>query len=107
MTATLSFDEICELEPRVGELLREVQAVKDTGGESFCANDHWCLPGGFESRLCRLVGWRAAKPELRNSECYDIAYDHLYVLLPSCRECRCITFERAMGLRPPRTGGRS
>jgi hypothetical protein len=102
----MTWTEIVSIEPRLSELLREVQAVKDPGGKYFCANDHWYPLGGFKSRLSRLVGWHAENPALRTCEAYDIAYDFLYELLPNCRECRCIAFERAMGLRPPRTGDR-
>jgi hypothetical protein len=102
--ATFTFDGLCQQEPRLNDLLRDVEAVTDTGGESFCANYHWFLPNGFKSRLSRLVGYGAEKPELRTSAAYDVAYDHLYRLLPDCRNCRCIAFEQAMGLR--RVSGR-
>ena len=62
-----------------------MKAVKDTGGPSFCANDVWYRPGSFKSRLVRLAGWWAEKPELRTSEAYDVAYDELYQQLPDCR----------------------
>jgi hypothetical protein len=99
------FRELCRREPRLAKLERDIQAVKDTRGPSFCANDWWYLPGGFKSRLARLVGWGAEQPELRTTEAYDVAYDALYQLLPDCRECRCIQFERALGLRPPAPRG--
>jgi hypothetical protein len=103
MTATvITFADLCRQEQRLAELEREVRGVTDIGGESFCANDQWYLPGGFKSRLCRLVGWHAEKPELRTCTAYDVASDHLYGLLPDCRECACIAFERAMGLRQVR-----
>jgi hypothetical protein len=94
------FGELSEQEPRLAALERDIQAVKDTGGAWFCANDHWYLR--FKPQLMKLVGWGAEQPELRTCEAYDVAYDTLLALLPDCRECPCIQFERAIGLRPAR-----
>jgi hypothetical protein len=89
-----AFRELCRIEPRLAELEGEIRAIKDTG-KWFCANEHWL---NLKSRMSLLVGWRAENPELRTSKAYDIAYDELYQLLPDCRKCRCIAFEKAMGL---------
>jgi hypothetical protein len=99
MTAgdSLAFADLCQREPRLRSLARDVQAVEDTGGPWFCANDWWCAD--FKPRLVCLVGWRAEQPELRTSEVYDVAYATLYRQLPDCRNCHCIRLDRAMGLR--------
>jgi hypothetical protein len=93
-----SFADLCQREPRLHSLERDIQAVKDTGGPSFCANDWWY--GRLKPRLVRLVGFGAEQPELRTPEAYDVAYDVLYELLPDCRNCRCVRIDRALGLRP-------
>ena len=89
-----SFAALARIEPGLARLMRDVRAVRDTGAAWFCANDCWYQPGGFKSRLLRLAGWFARKPELRNSESYDIAYDAIYAALPDCRACACIALER-------------
>jgi hypothetical protein len=94
------FAELAREEPRLAALAHDIRAVKDTGGRWFCAADHWYHD--FKPRLMRLVGWGAEQPELRSCEAYDTAYDFLFDLLPDCRECHCIQFERAIGLRPAR-----
>jgi hypothetical protein len=104
-SASIPFAELCQAEPRLAELERDIRSVKDTGKE-FCANEHWYVSPGFRARLYHLAGWHAEKPELRTSQAYDIAYDHLYALLPNCRKCRCIALENAMGLRPATRGRR-
>jgi hypothetical protein len=91
------FRELCRREPRLATLERDVQAVKDTGGPWFCANDHWY--GSFKPRLVRLVGFGADEPELRTTEAYDVAYGALYEQLPDCRNCRCVRIDRALGLK--------
>jgi hypothetical protein len=93
-----AFQELCLLEPGLAQLEREIRALPDAG-KYFCANEHWYPPGTFRSRLLRLAGWNAVRPELRTSEAYDLAYDYLYALLPDCPECACLAVERAMGLR--------
>jgi hypothetical protein len=54
-----------------------------------CANDIWYRPGGLKQRMANLVGHGARNPALKSSEAYDVAYEHLYALLPDCRNCWC------------------
>jgi len=62
-TATLTWDELARLEPRLQELLDEARAIKDDKSKpTFCANDIFFIesaPGkdGFKMRLIELVGW--------------------------------------------------
>jgi hypothetical protein len=97
LEAEAAFRALCRKEQGLAELEREIRAVRDNGGR-FCANDAWYSDGGFNWRLCGLVGRGAAQAELRDSTCYDTAYDFLYGLLPDCRGCRCIAIEKAIGL---------
>jgi hypothetical protein len=54
-----------------------------------CANFWWYRPGGLKERMSALVGYGARDERLRSSAAYDVAYDHLYRLLPDCRGCAC------------------
>lgn len=77
-------------EPELARLQQEVLAVKDEGGDSFCANRAWYIL--FELRLKELVGGRAKSddPLLRSQEAYELSYHRLYGLLPNCRDCICV-----------------
>jgi hypothetical protein len=81
-------------DPRLEQLERDVRyhAAQHRIGRYYCANLHWFgyVGPGFKDRLVRLVGWEANGWMLRSSEAYDVAYDHLYALLPDCRHERGI-----------------
>jgi hypothetical protein len=93
-----TFEELCELEPRLLDLYREVSAVKDDGGPSFCANavwDEWHPEWEHDSlkgRLFRLVGFAAESPDpiLRSWQAERVAHDKIYDALPDCRNCACV-----------------
>ena len=94
--ATITWDELTALEPRLLALLQEAEAIKDDKRKpSFCANAHWYGYGGhpgIKPRLLELVGW--ARPygsaELRGTRAYDVAYETIYDALPDCRgDCSC------------------
>jgi hypothetical protein len=94
----LSFSRLSEIESRLADLEIAIKAIRDDSNMStFCANHRWigcagCTTcgGGLKRKLTRLVGWQAEIDELRNSDAYDVAYDHLYSLLPPCRNCSCL-----------------
>lgn len=77
-------------EPDLARLQREVLAVKDEGGDSFCANKVWYI--WFEPQLKQLVGRdaRGSDPLLRSQETYELSHHNLYKLLPNCRDCICV-----------------
>jgi hypothetical protein len=86
-----TFEELVQLEPRLGMLERDIRSIKRPYRGRFCANEIWYQ--GFKPKLVRMVGWLAPKdapPALRTIEAYDVAYDHLYELLPNCRRCACL-----------------
>jgi hypothetical protein len=93
-----TFESICALEPHLLELEAKVKAIKDDGQSLwFCAIHRWMgcagcdrCNGGIKRELVRLVGWGAENPRLRTEGAYDVAYDHLYALLPPCRDCDCL-----------------
>lgn len=101
MSRRLPFTRLLELEPRLGELLKEAQAVRDDGtGDYFCANQAFFAWGerapGFKARLIRLVGWwlEGGHPDLATSEAYDTAHRAIYDALPPCRgRCGCFQLE--------------
>ena len=87
------------IEPRLRRLLREIKRIRDDRqSEYFCRNAVWYgwhpfNNDGFKGEMHALVGFRAARPELRSSACYDIAYQALYHALPPCRgPCGCPTY---------------
>jgi hypothetical protein len=91
----LSWGVLVAEEPALAELERELRAIEDDPARpAFCANLVWYGredPEGrsYKERLHPLVGWEARNPKLRSEHAYDLAYDHLYALLPDCRDCLC------------------
>ncbi|HZG52202.1 MAG TPA: hypothetical protein VEZ40_08700 [Pyrinomonadaceae bacterium] len=80
-----------EREPALGELQVELSAVRDEGGNSFCANKYWYVH--VAPRLAELVGTQSTRDDpafLRTPEAYTLAYEVLYRLLPNCRNCVCV-----------------
>jgi hypothetical protein len=96
--APLTFEQLCELEPRLLDLLNEARAIKDNRRKrSFCANQVWYGwrgHEGFKPRLLDLVGFRrkhdGSDPRLATSRAYDVAYHTIYDALPDCRNCACV-----------------
>jgi hypothetical protein len=92
-----SVAELFELEPRLEELRREVDEVRDTGeGSFFCSNYVW-LP--VNTRLRLLLGVARLPqpgderhPELYDSRCYERIFQFLSPRLPACRGCGCRIF---------------
>ena len=86
----MTFAQLVRLEPRLKTLEADIRRVRDDRRKrAFCANHVWYGPDGFKGRLLQLVGWHAANERLRSPEVYDLAYEHLYNLLPDCRNCLC------------------
>jgi hypothetical protein len=112
-TSTDEFhDELVALEPRLGNLLAEARAVKDTGeGEYFCCNAvFFGYEGhpGFKPRIRLLVGWDRLLGRdfgkdaiLGTTQAYETAYDTIYEALPPCRgPCACLwagSYHRSAG----------
>ncbi len=92
-----TWSQLVRHEPRLTELRRSVEQVRDRGRSSFCANKVWYASGGPKAQLVRLVGWESEvdHPALRNSVAYDVAYKALYALLPDCRNCFCFAPEKS------------
>jgi hypothetical protein len=91
----MTFEELCRLEPKLGELLQEARSHKPQG-RSFCANAVWYSYGqyrhrGLKSRLRRLVGFerRERHAILSTPAAYSLAYQTIYRALPDCRRCSC------------------
>lgn len=88
------WERLCELEPRLIKLYKEIMTIKDDKRErSFCANRVWYGQNGwgFKQRFSELVGWGSNSPHelLHTKEAYDVAYRKLYSALPDCRNCSC------------------
>jgi hypothetical protein len=92
-----SLAQLYALEPRLGELEREVESIRDDGRASwFCSNFLW-LP--LNTRLRLIVGVAREPqsgdeehPELYDSRAYELVFDHLSTRLPPCRACGCRRF---------------
>jgi hypothetical protein len=84
---TLEFERLCQIEPRLRELLEQAQAIKDDGNY-FCVGETWSRT--LKPRLRRLVGWDVAHPELGTHYAYDVVGEMVLDALPDCRECGCM-----------------
>lgn len=87
----LTWSKIIAIEPRLADLFDEIKAIRDDKTRPrFCANARWYGRNWYDSlkeRMCRLVGFEAAKSALRSADAYDLVYDKLYNALPDCRGC--------------------
>jgi len=91
-TTRVTFAELCRLEPRLRHLedhARRVAAAEKRKRVRCCGNRAWYTE--VKPQLVWLVGFqRAARHEvLSTTTAYDVAYHHLYELMPDCRECMC------------------
>jgi hypothetical protein len=85
----LTFEKLTELEPRLARLEADIleHTTRYRGTARYCANRHWYGwrgQPGFKTRMLYLVGFHADNPALRTMRAYDVAYHHLYYLLPDC-----------------------
>lgn len=100
-----TFAALAKAIPALAELEREARAIRSYPG--FCANEVWYRVGGdrphlggFKGAMSKLVGWEARGPAwVLTGEAYDVAYLHLYALLPGChkvadRRNRCLCVVR-------------
>jgi hypothetical protein len=101
---TMTFKELVALEPKLAELEQDIKghAERNRKTPKYCANAWWYgYPHahfeGFKGPFVKLVGILVPEykhPMLRTSKAYDVAYHHLYSLLPNCRSgCACQTFQ--------------
>jgi hypothetical protein len=70
----LTWDELVALEPRLENLLYQVEESRPSEGESdFNYEGCW---GRFKKPICKLVGWssRHCDERLRTTHAYDTAY---------------------------------
>lgn len=92
--------ELVKIEPELLDLEKEALAYKKAsrGKDYVCANDRWYGYGEWEDRGLRiriiyLVGWlrkNQPNPILKSCESYSVAYQHVYHLLPDCKNCGCL-----------------
>lgn len=79
----MTWEEIISTEPKLLALFEKAWSYKSW--EGFCANSIWYGPNGLRQKLSHLVGFGAAKHQLRTSQAYDLAYSKIYNALPDCR----------------------
>jgi len=97
-----SLPNLFALEPRLGDVEREIDGVRDDGKASwFCSNFMW-LP--VNTRLRLLVGVARVPqpgdeehPELYDSRAYELVFEFLSRRLPPCRNCGCRRFVALRG----------
>lgn len=92
------FEELVRLEPRLAELERRVEAVRDPGGQGFFCSNHVWLPLASDLRLLVGVyrpGWSSRAPgdPLYDSHAFEACYLHLSPRMPPCRGCGCREFQ--------------
>ena len=95
----LVWAELVEIEPALLGLANAAAAYEKAsrGEDSICANNRWYGHGpwrgrGLRGQLVSLVGFLSRRPDprLKTTEAYDLAYRHIYRLLPDCRSCGCL-----------------
>ncbi len=81
----LTWPELMQRDARLAALAAAVKVTQ--AGRDFCANTVWYAGVGFKAQLCEVVGFTSENPDaaLRTPAAYDVAYQHLYRLLPDCR----------------------
>jgi hypothetical protein len=84
----VKFDDLCKLDPRLRQLDADAR-VEARKRKYRCAARPWYRL--VKPQLVWLVGWsRPDKhPVLGSREAYDVAYRHLYEMMPDCRMCSC------------------
>ena len=100
MPPDASYDELRALDPELDAIEAAARAVRDPGGDLFCANHAWFSI--MERLKARLGVWRRAPegeaPEaaakLGSASAFEAAFKALYPLLPPCRACGCVLFEK-------------
>ena len=100
----VTWRQLVAAEPALALLAREAVGLTRATDDAprRCANAMWYGYNGYpglKPRLCTLVGWyarQASHPVLTSSEAYDVAYHHIYALLPSCRDCFCCFVAEAL-----------
>lgn len=83
----VTFEQLCEHEPRLRTLEQEIQNLQ-ADSPHWCANNVWYRD--FEGRFNFLVGWHAVNPVLNSEVAYNVAFGHLYGLMPPCKDCACL-----------------
>ena len=86
MKSNITFDQLCEIEPRLRHLETMVKSIQ--AEKKFCANEVWYRKEGIKSRIRQLVGYEGCHSKndtLCTSEAYDVTYQHLWAILPDCR----------------------
>lgn len=85
-----TWNDLVTKQPALAEIEREIRSIDATNDPAFCANFRWYgyrKNPSFKQDMMELVGkWAiTSDPDLKSSEAYDVAYQHLYNLLPDCR----------------------
>ena len=71
----VTFNELCEIEPRLKDLYREVKKDK-----TWRDKRDWNVWQQYKSQIENLVGWESSSTDslLISPEAYDVAYQTIY-----------------------------
>jgi hypothetical protein len=83
----VTFRQLAKAEPGLLALERAIKRLKPDSPH-WCANRCWYE--AFDRWFDGLVGWNAYHPSLRNEVAYNVAFHHLYWLMPACHDCFCL-----------------
>lgn len=96
---SLTYGLLAFWEPRLLHVERTVRiaARSAEGSERACANELWFETPDLDTAFTETVGWYRQRRHrleeldavLRSVEAHDVAFEHLYGLLPDCRGCEC------------------
>jgi hypothetical protein len=79
---------VCE-EPYLLLLENHCRRAQSNLPDDWCANRFW--QEEIDPQLVILVGCCSDNERLRHRAAFDLAYNHLYALLPRCHEgCTCM-----------------
>lgn len=97
MQDRLTWKKLTELEPRLLDLERRARNSAK-GQDCYCYERAWfgdsTWGSGFKAEMVKLIGWKRQRDDaapvieqLHTPEAYQIAYDTLLRVLPSCHKC--------------------
>jgi hypothetical protein len=82
----MTFDQICELEPRLRKLYDEIPRLLPSLMEAENGN-FWMCWSRLKAMMSALVGWSAENERVQSPQCYDVAYSACFDRAESCAPC--------------------
>jgi hypothetical protein len=79
----MTFDQVCEMEPRLREFYEEIPHLFPSLMEVENGN-FWRCWSRMKAMMSELVGWSAKNGRVQSSQCYDAAYSACFDRAESC-----------------------